>query len=282
MVGVDSSATASKIYQDNFPDATVYCADVADPDFQKAFVTRYKGDVTCMIGGPPCQGFTRRNLSRTNGSYEDMNRLPLTFIDLALRLNVEVIVMEEVKQARILIPDIIARLERNGFACDCQQYNAAHYAVPQKRSRLILVATRHPWTYAIPRAVSRDQPVTVREAFATPPEPTHGCLVTQKAREKILGLRKTGTRLIGGNYDVMRMDRPAPTILTKTRSSCGPYVIERNGDFYELSLSEIARLQSFPSDFILSGTSMGKMQKLLGNAVPPELARRVAINIGFA
>ena len=42
-----------------------------------------------------------------------------------------------------------------------------------------------------------------------------------------------------------------------------------------LSIREGASLQSFPKDYKFIGTSMGNLARLIGNAVPPEYAKRV-------
>ena len=45
------------------------------------------------------------------------------------------------------------------------------------------------------------------------------------------------------------------------------------------SVREIARIQSFPNDFIFIGQSLPKIYKMIGNAVPPRLAKVIANSI---
>ena len=69
-------------------------------------------------------------------------------------------------------------------------------------------------------------------------------------------------------------DKPSPTITTKFFSvSNGRFVhpVEHRA----LSIREGATLQSFPIDYKFIGTSMGSIARLIGNAVPPEYAKRV-------
>jgi DNA (cytosine-5)-methyltransferase 1 len=69
-------------------------------------------------------------------------------------------------------------------------------------------------------------------------------------------------------------DKPSPTITTKFFSvSNGRFVHPEENR--ALSIREGATLQSFPKDYKFIGTSMGSLARLIGNAVPPEYAKRV-------
>ena len=79
-------------------------------------------------------------------------------------------------------------------------------------------------------------------------------------------------------YGRMSWDKPAPTITTKFHSIS-------NGRFGHpdedrgLSLREGATLQTFPKKYVFKEKSIGKVAKQIGNAVPPEMARRMALKI---
>ncbi|MCP5052156.1 MAG: DNA cytosine methyltransferase, partial [bacterium] len=79
-------------------------------------------------------------------------------------------------------------------------------------------------------------------------------------------------------YGRLFWDKPAPTITTKfIRTSNGRFShpIEHRA----LSLREGATLQTFPKDYIFEGHNVGSIAKQIGNAVPPELAKRVGESI---
>ena len=48
------------------------------------------------------------------------------------------------------------------------------------------------------------------------------------------------------------------------------------------SAREIARIQSFPDDFVFRGRSVKAIYQMIGNAVPPALARAIAESIKAA
>lgn len=80
--------------------------------------------------------------------------------------------------------------------------------------------------------------------------------------------------LFKDTYGRMYWDKPAPTITTRLHSTS-------NGRFGHpkenraISLREGATLQTFPKTFVFKGTSIDSISRQIGNAVPPELARRV-------
>jgi DNA (cytosine-5)-methyltransferase 1 len=75
-------------------------------------------------------------------------------------------------------------------------------------------------------------------------------------------------------YTRLYADRPAPTITTK----CFSFSNGRFGHFDRsqnraLSIREAACLQSFPEDYRFITPSISLAAKMVGNAVPPKLAK---------
>jgi DNA (cytosine-5)-methyltransferase 1 len=79
-------------------------------------------------------------------------------------------------------------------------------------------------------------------------------------------------------YGRMFWDRPAPTITTRFNSFS-------NGRFGHpeenraISIREGARLQTFPMEYSFLGPSLNSLARQIGNAVPPELARRIGVHL---
>ena len=77
-------------------------------------------------------------------------------------------------------------------------------------------------------------------------------------------------------YGRMFWDKPAPTITTR-------FISLSNGRFGHpeenraISLREGAALQTFPRSYTFCSESMETTARLIGNAVPPELARRIGL-----
>lgn len=79
-------------------------------------------------------------------------------------------------------------------------------------------------------------------------------------------------------YGRMYWDRTAPTITTR-------FLSISNGRFAHpeenrgISLREGALLQTFPRTYKFKGNSLASIARQIGNAVPPELAKRLAESI---
>jgi DNA (cytosine-5)-methyltransferase 1 len=129
------------------------------------------------------------------------------------------------------------------------------------------------------RARRMDQPTllpwrTTRDAIADLPEPTtHG-------HHRILNHRlQPGARSYPGHTG-SALDEPAKTLKAGVHGVPGGenMIALPGGKVRYLTVRESARLQTFPDDFIFHGSWTETMRQL-GNAVPVELAQKVATSI---
>ena len=140
--------------------------EVAIEDIVRALERRgvRDGELDCLIGGPPCQGFSqmRRSEERRDnaivrfGGYNKLdqdprNDLVLRFLEIASELRPKVLLIENVPQMqrhahngeRGKILEIVKEiLNEMGYDAKVVTVNAADYGVPQLRERLIIVASR--------------------------------------------------------------------------------------------------------------------------------------------
>jgi len=125
------------------------------------------------------------------------------------------------------------------------------------------------------RPQSLDEPArTVRASWAnTPPDALIGLgkILSEKAVEKI---SRMGIRTIN-------LNAPSNTITKFDRGYSATEQYLKIGAYYRrLSVKECLRLQSFPDWWrFLEGTSRTRMYKLVGEAVPPILAYKMATHI---
>ena len=250
-----------------------------------------------VIGGPPCQSFTRANHYRRDDDPRAV--LVRRFFTLALRLHrnrkpLDFIVMENVReleqaQAGRLLRREVKRLELEGFLVFNLHLNARDFSVPQNRHRLFIVAINK--VRLAPAGFSPPQPcsetLTVRDAIdglpepiyfcdagnssAFPQHPNHWCMTPQSPRF-FDGSLKSG-QWSSRSFKTLSWDQPSIAV------SYGHREVHVHPDGRRrLSVFEAMRLQGFPDSFVLEGTLSAQIDQI-SEAVPPPLARAVALSV---
>ena len=201
-----------------------------------------------------------------------------------------------------------------GYRVGAAEVNASRFAIPQRRRRAIIIAAKTPrpertgMNLPVP-AGSDAKPPTVKETIGKlPPLPAGGRddripnhqsrnlsdLNRRRLQAVAPGqpnfgfndelalpchrrLDRKGKRGFGDVYTRVHPDRPAPTITTRFHSvSNGRFGHYDEKQARGLSLREGALLQSFPQDYEFLADGMDAVARMIGNAVPPVLARRMA------
>lgn len=310
--GCDIDADAIETYRRNFGTAGIlqdirvlansknkfksFLADLNGYDPRKPLV---------VVGCAPCQGFTSHR-KRKWDQADDRNLLMATFATLAVKLNPECVVMENVPE--LLSKKYWGHFQRAqqifataGYIVHQGIYNAAAFGVPQERFRSLVIAMRS--DHVLPeQMLDGGEFISVRQAIGHLPRIAPGrydpldrlhrsahhrasTLDTIRAVPKNGGSRPFGVGpkcldKVSGYYDVygrLHWDRPAITITHYSRNpASGRFVhpVQNRG----LTMREAAILQSFPQGFEFSG-SFDSVFKQIGEAVPPMFACAVAANV---
>lgn len=95
---------------------------------------------------------------------------------------------------------------------------------------------------------------------------------------KRLYTKMTGKKSNIHKYYVLNPDKPSNTIVAHLYKDGLRHIHPDPLQARSITVREAARLQSFPDDFEFLG-SMGDQYKMIGNAVPPLLARAVALSL---
>ena len=267
-----------------------------------------------VVGGPPCQGFSPLNMARVGLERRSLWREYLR----ALRESApQAFVMENVPEL-LRSGEYVAFVEAAeelGFAVSGRILNAADYGVPQRRRRAIVVGVRE-GAFEWPEAThfpSETIPLTGRpwrtfreaveglplepsgenwhnprnprpqslERYRAIPNEGEGRFDLAERRPDITPAcwlrKKTGSTDVFGR---LWWDRPAFTIRTEFyKPEKGRYL--HPSEHRPITVREAARCMSFPDSFVFpESQSMTSVAKQIGNAVPPELARRIAEAVG--
>ena len=249
-----------------------------------------------VIGGPPCQSFSRANHFRSD-SDKRRNHVR-QFFSIALRFHrfrdeLDFILMENVPDLSNaedgdLLKRETVRLERYQFHVYQFLLDAVHYAVPQRRNRLFILAIPNskltkPWstpngenTTTTVRDAIRDLPPPTQfrrtlQPHDTPFHPNHWCMRPQSPKFSDGSLVEGYSS--GRSFKTLAWDRPSITVSYGHRE----VHIHPNGD-RRLSVLEAMRLQGIPDDYVLTGTLSAQIEQV-SEAVPPPLAEAIAVAV---
>jgi DNA (cytosine-5)-methyltransferase 1 len=148
-VAIDNNPKVLELYKLNFLNTTVLCRDIGDisaAEIRELIQNKYPdwdGEITAVIGGPPCQGFS---VAGKQNPDDDRSQLVIKFINLVVELNPSMFVMENVpaiawKKFSDITGNAIAIIEEH-YILSKWLLTASDYGVPQKRQRAIWVGSK--------------------------------------------------------------------------------------------------------------------------------------------
>jgi DNA (cytosine-5)-methyltransferase 1 len=291
--------------------------DVCDPNLAKRINRVLKGAPYCIVGGPPCQGFSHQ---RRGSSDDPRNRLVLRYADLISDLTQPpfAIVLENVTdldlpRGRHILELFLGRLSTMGYVAFRHDMNSADYGLPQLRHRIVIVALQEAIAkcYRGPKALTPNRWVTVGEALADLPEP-HARVdpllwETQEnhviSNEGELNRRRIAYVDMGYGRKSIPADLQLPCHATDyrghrdvygrldwfslARTVTGGFDSFTRGEYghpfrhRSITPREAARLQGFPDSFVFAG-NRAAIRRQIGNAVPPPMAYAIAKGIAAA
>jgi DNA (cytosine-5)-methyltransferase 1 len=229
-----------------------------------------------VIGGFPCQGFSRANMLRS--ADDERNALYREFLRVIRGKQPRYFVAENVSGILSLdggraVLQILADFRSAGFDVEFARVNMADYGVPQLRRRVIFIGCRKDipgyLRPAFPRPTHAETPsgrlkpwITISEALKGVPEPDspNGLLNHVCSKYKVTNRDFTGHR-------PTNPDRPSPTILARGNGKGGVCAIHHPGNHRRMSVRESALIQTFPRNFKFFG-GLNSMYRQVGNAVP--------------
>ncbi len=95
---------------------------------------------------------------------------------------------------------------------------------------------------------------------------------------KKLYTEKTGKKSNIHKYYVLNPYKPSNTIVAHLHKDGLRHIHPDPNQARSITVREAARLQTFPDDFEFLGT-MGDQYKMIGNAVPPQLSKKIALSL---
>lgn len=283
-----------------FPNSKVNCIDIRN------FSGKGLGKIDFIIGGPPCQTFSAagRRANGVLGTTDTRGVLFKEYVRLLKTLSPRGFLFENVygivgAQNGEAWAEILKAFSDVGYKLFYRIVDAADYGVPQHRERLLIVG--------------------LKEGSFKFPRPTHGAdsleqqpyYNAETAIEGVNSKESDESNKLGGRYASLlpaippglnysfyteEMGHPKPIFAWRSKFSDFLYkadpnkpvrTIKASGGAYTgplhwenrfFNLEEYKRLQTFPEDYHISGKKQVAV-KQIGNSVPPQLARIMALAI---
>lgn len=283
-----------------FEHSKVNCIDI------KEYKSDHLGRIDFIIGGPPCQTFSAagRRANGVLGTTDARGVLFREYVRLLQELSPIGFLFENVygiigAQGGKPWEEILQSFSDVGYKLFYRIVDAADYGVPQHRERLIIVGLKE-GEFKFPRPTHGPDSLD-EEPFYNAETALEGLVLSEDESKSGIGGRY-GTLLNdippGLNYSFYteEMGHPNPifawrskfsdflykadpsTPVRTIKASGGAYTGPFHWDNRSFALGEYKRLQTFPDDYEISGNKQTAV-KQIGNSVPPQLARMMAIAI---
>jgi DNA (cytosine-5)-methyltransferase 1 len=187
---IEGNHHAAQTYRENHPETDLWDSPIENlsPEECMSRVGLRPGDLTVLIGGPPCQGFSESN-RRTRDVNNPKNHLYKQFVRFLDALQPAWFVMENVAGLKTLdkgsiLNCIVTECRSLGYVVEPYLLNAADFGVPQLRRRLFIVGNRLGLSVLQPNPThgpGKRPWVTVQQAIADLPLQKNGAGLDYRA-----------------------------------------------------------------------------------------------------
>jgi DNA (cytosine-5)-methyltransferase 1 len=317
VAGVDNDPSCRYAYEKNNPSKFIQ-RDISRFSC-KELRRLYAGSaIKILIGCAPCQPFSSISKKRSAYKADDMRWRPLRrFIRIIKDVRPHIVSMENVpdllqeKKYRVF-GELISTLKAAGYKTTFKVIDVSRYGVPQRRKRLILLASLLGEIECVPETHGPKDPNTVRQAIRSLRPIRDGetdCSDLLHRASRLSGQnklriiatpknggsakhwpatlfprcykRKSGRSYMATVYGRMKWDEPSPTMTTHC-ITLGTGRFGHPTQNRAISLREAARLQTFPDYYQFEEPQKIRMRhvaKQIGNAVPVLFGRAIAKSI---
>lgn len=298
----DIKPDACETYRNNI-------GQIVQGDINQLDVPKLK-NIDLLAAGFPCQPFS--NAGSRKGTLDTRGNLYQSTFRFIEELNPKVVVYENVRgilsiqgNKHKLIDEIADTLrDEYGYHVEYRLLNFSHFGVPQNRIRVVLVAVRDEQylDHAFPEVVSgkdlsiettlrglHDNIPNQTELMKLNPQALHyGAMIPEGGSWKDLPYEILPERWKKIRDNMARYHYPkffrrfarsdisgTITAAFKPENAAVWHPIESR----IFSVREIARIQTFPDDFIFHGSSVKSKYEQIGNAVPPLMAKQLGLQL---
>ncbi len=275
-----------------------------------------QNDIKVLLGCAPCQPFSTYTL-KGDKQKDTRWQLLYEFSRLIKETKPDIISMENVPnllkfKKEAVFENFVKELKKEGFYVWYNVVYSPDYGIPQKRKRLVLLASKKGRIELIKPTHTPKEYVTVKDAIGhldkiASGETSKKDFIHKASKISEKNLARIKQSVPGGSwkrdwdkdlqlnchksdkgktyvsvYGRMEWDKPSPTMTTFC-TGIGNGRFGHPEQDRAISLREAAILQSFPKDYKFvdkkENLKFGQISKQIGNAVPPKLGEVIGKSI---
>lgn len=263
------------------------------------------GEIDGIIGGPPCQSWSEAGALR--GIEDDRGKLFFEYIRVLKTVKPKFFLAENVSgmlsdRHSEAVKNIIELFDKAGYDVTLNLVNAKDYGVAQERKRVFYIGFRKDLhiSFVFPEGSTSDdtKKITLKDiiydlqATAVPAaEKNHHNTVAINCNEYFTGayspIFMSRNRVKSWNEQAFtvqasgrqcQLHPQAPKMIKVGKNDCR-FVEGKENLYRRMTVREVARIQGFPDDFEFIYDAVNDGYKMIGNAVPVNLAYEVATAI---
>ena len=289
-------------FRANFPDVELIEGDIRDISSDK-----FPKGITGIIGGPPCQSWSEAGSLK--GIDDARGQLFYDYIRILKETQPLFFVAENVsgmlaRRNSDAVSGFMRLFDEAGYSVNLKMLNANDYDVPEDRDRVFYIGFRKDLNindYEYPKPLEHKP--TLREAIwdlqdtaipAKDKNHTNGDACIVPNNEYFIGSFST---IFMSRNRVRSWDEPGFTVqasgrqcqlhpqapkMIKVEKNLQKFVEGKEHLYRRMTVREVARVQTFPDNFVFLYDDVNMGYKMIGNAVPVNLAYHVAMSIRTA
>ena len=263
------------------------------------------GDVDGIIGGPPCQSWSEAGALR--GIEDERGQLFFDYIRILKEFKPKFFLAENVSGMLAnrhddAVQNILKLFDEAGYDVTLNLVNAKDYGVAEERKRVFYIGFRKDLhiDFVFPKGSTEDdsKKLTLRDVIwdlqetAVPsgdknkhnPEAINNNEYFTGAYSPIFMSRNRVKGWDEQAFTVQASGRqcqlhPQAPKMEKLEKNLCRFVPGKEHLYRRMTIREVARIQGFPDDFQFIYTETNNAYKMIGNAVPVNLAYEIALEI---
>lgn len=296
--------TIWETFKINHPNTKLIEGDIRE--VTKEEIGKYiKGEIDGIIGGPPCQSWSEAGSLR--GIDDERGKLFFDYIRILRDFKPKFFLAENVSgmlsnRHSSAVKNILELFEDAGYDVILNIVNAKDYGVAQDRKRVFYIGFRKDLNidFIFPKGSTEedDKKLTLRDVISDLQDTAVPAGYKNRHNPEAINNNEYFT----GSYSTIFMSRnrvrswdeqgftvqasgrqcqlhPQAPKMVKFDKDDFRFVEEKEDLYRRLTIREIARIQGFPDDFKFIYENTNNAYKMIGNAVPVNLAYEIAIEI---